>query len=59
MSEAGQIAFPPESVLRRGRIEAGGMLYYDHKEKRSYTTVQALEKLAAEKDYLSGAGGTR
>lgn len=53
MSEAGQIAFPPESVLRRGRIEAGGMLYYDHKEKRSYTTVEALEKLAAEKDYLS------
>ncbi|PJZ02550.1 glutamate synthase large subunit [Pantoea rodasii] len=53
MSEAGQIAFPPESVLRRGRIEAGGMLYYDHQEKRSYTTVEALEKLAAEKDYLS------
>ncbi|ORM69802.1 glutamate synthase-related protein [Pantoea rwandensis] len=53
MSEAGQIAFPPESVLRRGRIEAGGMLYYDHTEKRSYTTVEALEKLAAEKDYLS------
>ena len=51
MSEAGQIAFPPESVLRRGRIEAGGMLYYDHSEKRSYTTVEALEKLATEKDY--------
>ncbi|MGK3143090.1 glutamate synthase-related protein [Pantoea sp. C2G6] len=51
MSEAGQIAFPPESVLRRGRIEAGGMLYFDHREKRSYTTLQALEKLAAEKDY--------
>lgn len=51
MSEAGQIAFPPESVLRRGRIEAGGMLYFDHREKRSYTTHQALEKLAAEKDY--------
>ncbi|MBN7122036.1 glutamate synthase large subunit [Erwinia billingiae] len=51
MSEAGQIAFPPESVLRRGRIEAGGMLYYDHSEKRSYTTLEALEKLAAEKDY--------
>ena len=51
MSEAGQIAFPPESVLRRGRIEAGGMLYYDHREQRSYTTVEALEKLAAEKDY--------
>ncbi|MDJ0022623.1 glutamate synthase-related protein [Pantoea eucrina] len=51
MSEAGQIAFPPESVLRRGRIEAGGMLYYDHKEKRAYTTIEALEKLAAAKDY--------
>lgn len=59
MSEAGQIAFPPESVLRRGRIEAGGMLYYDHKEKRSYTTVEALEKLAAEKDYLSLLGKAR
>ena len=51
MSEAGQIAFPPESVLRRGRIEAGGMLYWDHKEQRSYTTHEALEKLAAVKDY--------
>lgn len=51
MSEAGQIAFPPESVLRRGRIEAGGMLYYDHKEKRSYTTVETLESLAAQRDY--------
>ncbi|WP_312042295.1 glutamate synthase-related protein [Erwinia sp.] len=51
MSEAGQIAFPPESVLRRGRIEAGGMLYYDHSIKRSYTTLEALEKLAAEQDY--------
>lgn len=51
MSEAGQIAFPPESVLRRGRIEAGGMLYYDHREKRSYTTLEALEKLAAVEDY--------
>jgi len=51
MSEAGQIAFPPASVLRRGRIEAGGMLYYDHSEKRSYTTIEALEKLATEKDY--------
>ncbi|MCU5773445.1 glutamate synthase-related protein [Erwiniaceae bacterium BAC15a-03b] len=51
MSEAGQIAFPPESVLRRGRIEAGGMLYYDHSAKRSFTTIEALEKLATEQDY--------
>ena len=51
MSEAGQIAFAPETVIRRGRIEAGGMLYFDHREGRSYTTIQALEKLAALKDY--------
>lgn len=51
MSEAGQIAFAPESVLRRGRIEAGGMLYFDHREGRSYSTAEALETLAAQKDY--------
>ncbi|MGU3494970.1 glutamate synthase-related protein [Xanthobacteraceae bacterium A53D] len=51
MSEAGQIAFPPSSVLRRGRIEAGGMLYWDHREKRSYSTIEALEMLAARRDY--------
>jgi glutamate synthase (NADPH/NADH) large chain len=51
MSEAGQISFPPETVKKRGRIEAGGMLYYNHNEKRSYDTVEALEMLAKEKDY--------
>ncbi|WKG06642.1 glutamate synthase-related protein [Mycolicibacterium sp. HK-90] len=51
MSEAGQVYFPPEQVVRRGRIEAGGMLYYDHAERRSYTTTEALEKLAAQADY--------
>lgn len=51
MSEAGQINFPPESVLRRGRIEAGGMLYYDHGEKRSRGTLETLEMLAAKRDY--------
>jgi glutamate synthase (NADPH/NADH) large chain len=51
MSEAGQIAFPPETVLNRGRIEAGGMLIYDHVEKRSYGTVEALEMLAASRPY--------
>ncbi|MFT4267168.1 MAG: glutamate synthase-related protein [Xenophilus sp.] len=51
MSEAGQIAFPPETVIRRGRIEAGGMLYFDHRDRRAYATVDALEKLAAEADY--------
>ncbi|MEM9262957.1 MAG: glutamate synthase central domain-containing protein, partial [Pseudomonadota bacterium] len=50
-SEAGQIAFPPETVLRRGRIESGGMLFYDHKKKRAYNTEQALEMLAKRADY--------
>ncbi|MEM0899703.1 MAG: glutamate synthase-related protein [Pseudomonadota bacterium] len=53
MSEAGQIAFSSESVIKRGRIEAGGMLYYNHKEKRSYDTKQALEMLASKRDYQS------
>lgn len=51
MSEAGQIDFPPESVLRRGRIEAGGMLYFDHQKGEAYDSHQVMERLAAEKDY--------
>ncbi|MEM9584061.1 MAG: glutamate synthase-related protein [Pseudomonadota bacterium] len=53
MSEAGQIDFPPETVLRRGRVEAGGMIYLDHSEARVYETGEALEKLATAKDYTS------
>lgn len=53
MSEAGQIDFPAEQVLRRGRIEAGGMLYFDHQTGQSYDSHQVLEKLATEKDYKS------
>lgn len=51
MSEAGQIDFPAEQVLRRGRIEAGGMLYFDHNTGESYDSHQVLERLAKEKDY--------
>ena len=51
MSEAGQIDFPPETVLSRGRIEAGGMLVYDHIEKRAFGTVEALEMLASRRPY--------
>ncbi|MDF2584799.1 MAG: GltA, partial [Mycobacterium sp.] len=51
MSEAGQVNFAPGQVTRRGRIEAGGMLYYDHREQRSYGTTEALEMLAAKHDY--------
>ncbi|MFD6198797.1 glutamate synthase-related protein [Mycobacteriaceae bacterium NPDC060252] len=59
MSEAGQIYFDPETVLERGRIEAGGMRYYDHAERRSYGTVEALEKLAARHDYPAMLAQTR
>ncbi|MCK9605832.1 MAG: glutamate synthase-related protein [Methylomonas sp.] len=51
MSEAGQIDFPPEDVLYRGRIEAGGMLYFDHGTGQSYNSLQVLERLAKEHDY--------
>ncbi|MBE3639614.1 glutamate synthase-related protein [Mangrovicoccus algicola] len=53
MSEAGQISFPPETVTRRGRVEAGGMIYYDHGAKRIVETREALETLAAQKDYAA------
>ncbi|NOQ37034.1 MAG: glutamate synthase large subunit, partial [Methylococcaceae bacterium] len=51
MSEAGQIDFPPETVLKRGRIEAGGMLYFDHEKGKAYDSHQVMERLAQEKDY--------
>ncbi|WP_106743447.1 glutamate synthase-related protein [Yoonia maritima] len=51
MSEAGQINFPPNDVLRRGRVEAGGMIYFDHSTGRTYETTEALEMLAKAKDY--------
>ncbi|MCP9273991.1 glutamate synthase-related protein [Mycolicibacterium arenosum] len=53
MSEAGQLYFPPEEVTKRGRIEAGGMLYYDHSRRRTFGTTEALEMLAAQQDYRS------
>ncbi|MDE0840919.1 MAG: glutamate synthase-related protein [Porticoccaceae bacterium] len=51
MSEAGQIDFGDAKVIRRGRIEAGGMLYYDHREQRTYDTAEALELLSQKHDY--------
>jgi glutamate synthase (NADPH/NADH) large chain len=51
MSEAGQIDFPPKDVLKRGRIEAGGMLYFDHGTGEVYHTHDIMERLAAEQDY--------
>ena len=51
MSEAGQINFPAEEVIRRGRIEAGGMIVFDHNTQQISHTTDVLERLAAEKDY--------
>ncbi|NOQ64698.1 MAG: glutamate synthase large subunit [Methyloprofundus sp.] len=51
MSEAGQIDFPSKDVLKRGRIEAGGMLYFDHDKGEAYDSHQVMERLAKEKDY--------
>ena len=59
MSEAGQLYFPPEDVVKRGRIEAGGMLYYDHRKKRSFTTTEALEMLAAQQGYQTMVADAR
>ena len=50
-SEAGQISVPPETVISRGRVSAGGMIYFDHRDHHTYTTTEAYEKLAAARDY--------
>ncbi len=51
MSEAGQINFPADDVIRRGRIEAGGMIVFDHRTQQISYTAEILDRLAAEKDY--------
>ncbi len=51
MSESGQIDFPPEEVTRYGRIQAGGMIYFDHSTGKSYETKEILETLAKERNY--------
>ncbi|OZF51581.1 glutamate synthase-related protein [Rhodococcus sp. 14-2470-1a] len=52
-SEAGQVRFPPETITHRGRVEAGGMIYFDHRDKHTYYTREAFEKLAADRDYTA------
>jgi len=53
MSEAGQINFPAEDVIRRGRIEAGGMVVFDHRLKKALYTHEILTQLSEQKDYPS------
>ncbi|MEO3973842.1 glutamate synthase-related protein [Streptomyces sp. CAU 1734] len=50
-SEAGQVAFPDDEVVHRGRIEAGGMLVVDHRTGRRMRTREVLESLAARRPY--------
>ncbi|MDT0573621.1 glutamate synthase-related protein [Streptomyces sp. DSM 3412] len=50
-SEAGQVAFPDDEVVHRGRIEAGGMLVVDHRTSRVLRTREVLDALAARRPY--------
>ena len=45
------IDFDPARVIARGRVSAGGMVYYDHREHRTYRTEEVYQKLAAQADY--------
>ena len=51
MSEAGQINFNSAEIISRGRVEAGGMIYYDHSEQKIYRTEDALLKIASKNNY--------
>ncbi|WP_105968621.1 glutamate synthase-related protein [Streptomyces geranii] len=50
-SEAGQVAFPDDEVVHRGRIEAGGMLVVDHRTGSVLRTREVLDALAARRPY--------
>ena len=52
MSEAGQIKFPENSIIQRGRIEAGGIMYYDHTKKKLFNTADTYKILSKKKDYV-------
>ncbi len=53
MSEAGQIHFPPDDVIRRGRIEAGGMILFDHSQGKLLHSEEILADMAKEQDFAS------
>ncbi|MFJ3669558.1 glutamate synthase-related protein [Streptomyces sp. NPDC090106] len=50
-SEAGQVAFPDDEVVHRGRIEAGGMLVVDHRTGSVLRTREVLDALAGRRPY--------
>jgi glutamate synthase (NADPH/NADH) large chain len=51
MSEAGQINFEADTVLKRGRIRAGGMIVFDHDQGKVLTYEQILTNLSQKRDY--------
>ncbi len=51
MSEAGQIKFPEETIVGRGRIEAGGILFYDHRKKKLFNTLETYKLMVKQKNY--------
>jgi len=51
MSEAGQIDFPPQSIIRRGRVDAGGMIVFNHANGEIQYTQDVLNDLAQKADY--------
>jgi len=51
MSEAGQLNFAADEVIHRGRIEAGGMIVFDHANQTVSHTTAIMEKWASQKDY--------
>ncbi len=50
-SESGQFDFPPEEVIHRGRIEAGGMIMFNHATQELLHTDAILESMATEQNY--------
>ena len=52
-SEAGQLGAPSDDVIRRGRIEAGGMLSLDHRTGEIRSTRETLDDLASRRDYAT------
>lgn len=51
MSEAGQIKFDPSDVVSRSRIDAGGMIVFDHAKREILTADMILNRMAQERPY--------
>ncbi len=50
-SEAGMCPLAPETIVRRGALDAGGMLAFDFEEKKLYGHSEILDHLASKHPY--------